>query len=226
MSQPVPRLVLIVSTVALANFIALQPAFAGSFKLWLSLSVPYAVLAGVGLYSFQRGGTLGHRLRPRSGDLSLGAVVAGLLLVGSWVGRSVLTPAGSPEQAWLFNLYLQIGDPEIIQRSFALTLLTLALAAFEEIVWRGLVLDLLTEGYGARAAWLLSAVLYALALTPSLYTLRAPQAGLNPLLVFAGFGCGLVWAFMTRVTGRLPPAIIAHMAFTYFSVVQFRLPGL
>jgi membrane protease YdiL (CAAX protease family) len=65
--------------------------------------------------------------------------------------------------------------------------------------------------------------LYSLASLPTAYTLRS-AAGLNPLLVLATFGCGLVWTFLTMRVGRLVPAIFSHMAFTYFSVVQFRIP--
>jgi hypothetical protein len=49
---------------------------------------------------------------------------------------------------------------------------------------------------------------------------------MNPLLVTAAVGCGLVWSFLAAQVGRLTPVMISHMAFTYFTIVQFRLPGL
>ena len=80
------------------------------------------------------------------------------------------------------------------------------------------------QRYGDRRSWPLSAVLYSLSLLPTAFTLRGP-AGLNPILPLAALGCGLVWGFMGRLFGRLPPLIISHMIFTYFAAVQFRLPG-
>jgi membrane protease YdiL (CAAX protease family) len=72
---------------------------------------------------------------------------------------------------------------------------------------------------------MLAALLYSLAHVPSVYTMRATDAGLNPLLVMAALGCGLGWAFMVRMFGRLPPAMVSHAVFTYFSATQFRTPG-
>jgi hypothetical protein len=51
-------------------------------------------------------------------------------------------------------------------------------------------------------------------------------AGKNPLLFVAALGCGIFWSFLASVTNRLPPVIISHVAITYFSVTQFRAPGL
>jgi membrane protease YdiL (CAAX protease family) len=94
----------------------------------------------------------------------------------------------------------------------------------EELVWRSMVLDELTERFGTRRAWPLAALCYAITTLPTLYTLRYEPAGLNPLLVTAALGCGIVWSFLARLRGRLMPVIIAHAVFTYFSLVQFRGP--
>jgi hypothetical protein len=55
--------------------------------------------------------------------------------------------------------------------------------------------------------------------------MRAADAGLNPLLVLAALGCGLCWSFMARMFDRLPPVMVSHAVFTYFSATQFRVPG-
>jgi hypothetical protein len=68
--------------------------------------------------------------------------------------------------------------------------------------------------------------LYGGATIPTAFGLYHPDAGLNPLLVIAALGCGLVWSFMAARLGRLPPVILSHMTFTYFSAVQFRSPGM
>jgi membrane protease YdiL (CAAX protease family) len=184
------------------------------------------LLVALALHEMWQDGTLVDLLTPRWGDLSIGAVSMIALLFASWAARRVLSPAGNPRQAWLFHIYLQLGNPEHLQRSTAYTILILALCAAEEIVWRGMVLGDLTNRFGRRAALPLSALAYGAAALPTLWLLRDPTAGLNPLLVTAAVGCGLVWSFMAAQLGRLAPVVISHMAFTYFTIVQFRLPGL
>ena len=202
-----------------------REAAAGTPQFWLGVSLPYMILLAVALHKLQDDGTLIDSLKPRAGDLSLGAVSMIVLLFASWAARRVLTPAGSPRQAWLFRIYLQLGNPEHLQRSTAYTVLILLICAAEEVVWRGVVLSELTERFGRRAALPLSALAYGFAALPTLWLLRDPVAGLNPLLVTAAVGCGLVWSFLALQFKRLPPVIISHMAFTYFTIVQFRLPG-
>jgi membrane protease YdiL (CAAX protease family) len=91
-----------------------------------------------------------------------------------------------------------------------------ALAALEEIVWRGWVLENVREQYGVRAAAPISAAAYALAHVPTAFTLAAEPAGLNPLLVLASLGAGGCWAFLALVLGRLWPVIVSHLVFSYF----------
>ena len=89
-----------------------------------------------------------------------------------------------------------------------------------------MVLGDLTQRFGRRAALPLSALAFGFATLPTLWLLRDPLAGPNPLLLTAAIGCGLVWSFLAAQLGRLTPVVISHMAFTYFTIVQFRLPGL
>jgi membrane protease YdiL (CAAX protease family) len=201
-------------------------ASTGMPRFWLGVTLPYVLLVALALHKMWQDGTLVDLLTPRWGDLSIGAVSMIALLFASWAARRVLSPAGNPRQAWLFHIYLQLGNPEHLQRSTAYTLLILALCAAEEIVWRGMVLGDLTERFGRRAALPLSALAYGFAALPTLWLMRDPTAGLNPLLVTAAVGCGLVWSFMAAQLGRLAPVMLSHMAFTYFTIVQFRLPGL
>ncbi len=203
-----------------------RDAAAGSPQFWLGIALPYIPLVALALHKMWQEGTLVDLLTPRWGDLSIGAVSMIVLLFASWAARRVLSPAGSARQAWLFHIYLQLGNPEHLQRSTAYTLLILLLCVAEEIVWRGMVLGDLTARFGRRAALPLSALAYGAAALPTLWLLRDPSAGLNPLLVTAAVGCGLVWSFLAAQLGRLAPVVISHMAFTYFTIVQFRLPGL
>jgi len=201
-------------------------ARAGSPWFWVGVSVPYVLLVGLALHKMWDEDTLFDLLTPRWGDLSIGAVSMTGLLFASWAARRVLSPLGSPRQAWLFRVYLQLGNPEHLQRSTGYTLLILAICIAEEIVWRGMVLGELTQRFGRRAALPLSALAYGFATLPTLWLLRDPIAGPNPLFITAAIGCGLVWSFLAAQLGRLTPVMISHMAFTYFTIVQFHLPGL
>jgi membrane protease YdiL (CAAX protease family) len=182
------------------------------------------LLAALAIQGFVRDGTLSERLMPKWGDLSRGALPGIGLLVASWAARAVLVPTGTARQAWLLHLYLVLGDPELLQHSVFLTSALIVIVLAEELVWRGMVLDELTAAYGNRRAWVLATLLYALAALPTVYSLRDPLAGPNPLLVIAAFGCGLIWTFLAGRTGRLWPSAMSHLVFTYFSAVQFRWP--
>ncbi len=201
-------------------------ARAGNPTFWLGVSLPYLILVALALHKMWDEGTLVDLLTPRWGDLSIGAVSMMGLLLAFWTARKVLSPSGSPRQAWLFRIYLQLGNPEHLQRSTAYTLLILAICAAEEIVWRGMVLGDLTQRFGRRAALPLSALGYGFATLPTLWLLRDPIAGPNPLFLTAAIGCGLVWSFLAAQLGRLTPVGISHMSVTYFTIVQFHLPGL
>jgi len=220
------RVVLAVLVAAAGNALAFRESHQGSWLFWLWILLPSLALSALALHQFWENGTLLDRFTPRWGDLSIGALSAAALLVSSFVARGALTPSGTERQAWLYRVYLQLGDPEAIQQSVMLTSALLLAAAMEELVWRGLVLDLLAERFGSRRGWILSALCYSLSLAPTLFLLRDPVAGLNPLLMIAALGCGIVWSFMAARFGRLAPGIFSHMAFTYFSAVQFRWPGI
>jgi uncharacterized protein len=205
---------------------ALRPAVAHTAAMWLGLALPYAALAGLAIFRLRAMSELKARFRYRSGDVAIGALSGGVLLVASWWGRSEFAPKDTPEAGWLRLIYDQVGDPEALQNSVVLTATLVIIAVLEELVWRGLVLSELTEKLGVRRAWPIAALLYALAQVPTLWTLATPEAGLNPLVIVAALGCGLVWSFMAARTRRLIPSMISHVMFTYFSAAQFRLPGL
>jgi uncharacterized protein len=214
---------LVVITCAMSFAFRLE--LAGTPTFWLSLVVPYLLLAAVAVKRLWDDGTLLDVLGPRWGDLSVGALTGALLLLASFGARAVLAPAGSQRLAWLFRIYAQIGDPDAVQRSALYTGALFLVVVCEELVWRSLVLDELSERFGTRRAWPLCALAYGVTALPTLFTLRDPLAGYNPLLVTAALGCGIVWTFLAHIKGRLVPAIIAHAVFTYFSLVQFRWPS-
>lgn len=215
---------IVLGTAAVA--FALRVPVAGTATLWLGILLPYTALSVVALLRLRGEGKLIGLFRYRSGDIALGALSAAALLVGSWWGRSSLAPKGTPEAEWLQLIYAQLGDPAALQSSVLLTGALLLIAVEEELVWRGLVLTELGEKIGVRAAWPATALLYAATTLPTLWTLSASTAGLNPLLFFASLGAGIVWSYLAAITGRLLPSMISHAVFTYFSAAQFRIPGM
>jgi uncharacterized protein len=219
------RVALVWVVAAGATAFALRPALAGSTAMWLILGVPYLLLAGLATHGMWQAGTL-DRLRPRWGDLTVGVLVAVVLMFGAWGTRSLVVPLGTDRQAWLWHVYLQLGPSDAIQHSAALTLAILSIATLEELVWRGMVLSRLELRFGQRRAWIFSALLYASVNLPTAFTLADPMAGPNPLLVMAALGCGMFWGFAASLQKRLPPVAISHAVFAYFMAVQFRPPGL
>ncbi|HEY3500171.1 MAG TPA: CPBP family intramembrane glutamic endopeptidase [Polyangiaceae bacterium] len=217
--------VAVVFVVVFASYAAaFRPELAGENAFWWTFGLPHAALALFAVDRMRRRGTLLERITPRGGDISIGAITALLLLAASWYTRPALAPAGTPRHGWLLLLFLQIGDPDDLQHSVVLTSALCLIALAEELIWRGYVLDELNERFGNRKGWIAAAALYALAALPTVYTLRVPGAGPNPLLVFAAFGCGLLWTFLAARFGRLLPGAVSHVAFSYFSAVQFRWP--
>lgn len=216
---------LTVALITAAMAFAFRVELAGSPWFWGSLVGPYLLLAALAVYQLWDQGTLLDVLAPRWGDFSLGFLTAAVLLFSSWGARAVLAPAGSTRLAWLFRVYAQVGDADEVQRSLLRTAALLLIVVCEELVWRSMVLGELTQRFGSRRAWPLAALCYAATALPTLFTLRDPVAGYNPLLVTAALGCGIVWSFLASIKGRLVPVIIAHGVFTYFSLLQFRWPN-
>jgi uncharacterized protein len=150
--------------------------------------------------------------------------VAVMLYFGAVAGRLLLSPRGSVREAWIMRMYLQIGDPALLDRHvIAASVAVVLVAALEEISWRGLVYAALEEKVGTRRAWPATAVLYAAAHLPSLTLLGDPFAGPNPLIILAALGCGLIWGLIVARTGRLPVAILSHALFTWAVVIKFPL---
>ena len=213
-----------VALITAAMAFAFRIDVAGSPWFWVALGMPYLGLAALAVKRLWDEGALVDVLSPRWGDFSLGFATAAILLAASWGARAVLAPAGSTRLAWLFRVYAQIGDTDALQRSVLYTGALFVIVVCEELVWRSMVLDELTQRFGTRRAWPLAALCYGVTALPTLFTLRDPLAGYNPLLVTAALGCGIVWSFLASVKGRLLPVLIAHGVFTYFSLVQFRWP--
>jgi membrane protease YdiL (CAAX protease family) len=218
-------LVLIVAVIAVTSYFGFLSDRAGERSFWLLAGGPVIAIAPIALWKAWKDGELALSLRPRAGDFTLGALSAAGLFLGAYAFSKFVTPNGSPRAIWLARLYLQLGDPSTLRaHSSALVAGLIAVAAAEEIVWRGLVTSLLAEMIGSRWAWIASAALYAVAYVPAMWALAAPS-GPNPILPLAALGAGLVWGGMARRVDRLIPGIVSHALFDWCIVVIFRLWG-
>lgn len=208
------------ATAAVVHY-AFDPVRAGQGAMLSAIGAFYALLTAVAVVRLHRRGELLQRFRPMSGDVALGALTAGVLYGAARIVLLLLAGHGSPREAWVVRLYLQIGDTETAGR-WVVGGVVFAVAALEEIVWRGLVMRTLEDALGAKRALLYAALLFALAHLPTAYLLRDPMAGPNPLILLAALGCSVVWGALALRTGRLAPSLLAHALFSW-SVIEFPL---
>ena len=179
-------------------------------------------LAAIAVAVLIRKGRIRDRLYPRWGDLSIGVVSAAALIVTTWAGRTLMSPRGVPRQAWLAQVYWFLGDPTELEAIAWVPWLVVLAPMLDEIVWRGWIQDRLSVVVPRGLGWVLTAGLYSLQAVPTLFTLNDSVAGPNPLLFVLAIVAGLLFSFLTHVTGRATPSMIAHSAFTYFMLLQFR----
>lgn len=215
----------VVVVTAASAFLVSRPEVAGQPRLWLYAMLPQLPIAVLALLSMARSGRLKERLTPHRGDVFLGVLTAVIMVMVTWAGRTLIMPHGSPRGAWLARLYLQLGNPTLLQATRWLPPVLIVGSMLDELVWRGWIQDRLSTQYGSSRGYAITCALYAVAAAPAMYNLADPTVGLNilfPLLALIG---GLIWGYATLVSGRATPAMISHAAFVYFSVMQFR-PGL
>jgi len=218
-----------VLVVGVASYFAFLPQSSGTVAFWVLAGGPTLVLAGIAAGWARRDELLRDWMTPRWGDFSRGVAGAILLFGVAWALTRLVCPVGSKREIWLVSLYGQIGDPRLLQQHApAVGAAIVAVVVAEELVWRGLVTQLLADRVGSRTAWVWAAVLYALAYVPTAWSLRAdagPGAGLNPALPLAALGGALLWGGMARAFGRLTPSILAHALFDWAVVMMFPLWG-
>lgn len=222
----VAYLVGIVLTIAVASHVAFDVSRAGTPAFYFVMAVPTLLVAIVGGIRAKHDGVLRSWISVRRGDITRGFAAAALLFGAAYAFMKVVTPPESIRASWLARLYLQVGDPAMLQKNVPILVAAmLVMVLAEELLWRGLVIALLEEVIGSRRAWVWAAVLYALAHAPTIWALRDPVAGPNPVVVLAALGCGLVWGGMARAFGRLLPSVFSHFLFDWVVVMMFRLWG-
>jgi hypothetical protein len=205
------------STVAI--FQAFRPDRGGSLTMLAIMAALYAVGGGLTCLWLSRRGELKRRVAPNRGDVTFGALIAAGMYILAVGGHVLLTARGSPKEAWLIRVYLQIGDPRTTA-NFLVGPIILAIAAAEELTWRGLVFGALEEVHGKRVALIATTLLYGACHLPTLYLQRDPIIGYNPLIVLAALGGGLVWGAIAARFERVALGIFAHALFSW-AIVEF-----
>ncbi|MEZ4442115.1 MAG: type II CAAX endopeptidase family protein [Polyangiaceae bacterium] len=199
---------------------AFLPSHAGRAVGILTIGATYVSLAIATFVWLRRRGEVENVLAPRRLDVSLGAALALVMYLVAMAVHMLWTSKG-PAEAWIIRVYLQVGDPQTTAK-FLVGLAILVVAGAEEIVWRGLVFGLLEDIHSGATAWLATSGLYALVHVSTLYLLRDPMLGLNPLVLIAAIGAGLVWGYLRKRFERLGPSLFAHAFFTW-AIVEFPL---
>jgi hypothetical protein len=210
--------VVVTVIVGVAMRFVFDPERAGTPAMLIALAIPYAILGVITVGRLYVRGEIAQ-LRPANGDVAIAAAVAGVLYGCAQLTHMSLLGHGSPREAWLMRIYLQVGDPEASGRMLA-SFAIFGIAALEELVWRGLVLRAVQAAKGDRTALIVATALYGVAHIPTLFALADPVAGPNPLVVVAALGCGFVWGALVLRTKRLAPALFAHALFTW-AIVEF-----
>jgi hypothetical protein len=206
--------------VAAAFWYALQEERAGGPTSFAALFLPYLGLGAYALHRLRARGEL-HLLRPRSGDLTFGALVAFLLYGLAFVVHALFTSPGEPREGWIVRVYLLLGNPLSDTRHLVALGVT-AIGLLEELTWRGLVTPTLEPRFGALRAAAISTALWSLAHLPTVFLLADPVAGPNPLLVAGTIGCGFAWSYLRWRMERLVPVLLSHGLFTW-AIVEFPL---
>lgn len=199
--------------------LACAPAQAGRPEILALIGGTYGLLLVGACLWLARRGELRRQLTPSRGDISIGALLAVGMYMIATLGHVLLTAQGSPREPWILRLYLQVGDPRVTA-AWQVGLAVMAIAAAEEIVWRGWVQGALAGAYGERRGWLLASLLYGLAHLPTAFLLGDPVAGPNPLLPLVALGGGLVWGLLAWRFGRLAPSVFAHMLLSW-AVIEY-----
>ena len=116
-----------------------------------------------------------------------------------------LLPVVQREVETLYDLLRQPPGPV---RAFPLLLLVVAV---EELVWRGLAVDVLSPSLGRWRAVAVAALLYVL-----------PQIAFrSPLLVVVALLCGLVWGALRARTDGLTAPFVAHLVWDILVFIAY-----
>jgi len=135
---------------------------------------------------------------PAAMSLVVGLAVGVLMSLATWWLYPISVSMFPPIQTEVETLYALLRQAPGPVRAFPLLLLVVAA---EELVWRGVAIDLFSKPLGPWRAMLVSALLYVL-----------PQVALrSPLLIIVALCCGLLWGALRVRTKGLAAPFVAHL---------------
>ena len=145
---------------------------------------------------------------PTASSLIAGLVVGLAMSLATWWLHPLSVSLFPPIQSEVETLYALLRQAPGPVR--ALPLLVLVVAA-EELVWRGVAIDVFSRSFGPWRAMLFSALLYVL-----------PQLALrSPLLIVVALLCGLLWGSLRVRTKGLAAPLIAHLVWDILVFVMY-----
>lgn len=215
--------------IALAVLCMVVPAVAyraGLLGLWYVFAGGFGVAAAIALYELAQDGQLRAALLPKAGDATVALVPALALFaaVSLFVTRvlapvpllricaldgGLLGPANvhgfTAATEWLRDRTCAAFGHASGMHGSARAAFVVGIAALEEIAWRGGVQQGLSERLGSTRGYLVASALYALS-----FLLTG-----NVAIALLALPCGLAWGAMFRFRGRLAPAMVSHLVFSW-----------
>ena len=135
---------------------------------------------------------------PAATNLIVGVAVGVLMSLATWWLYPISVSVFAPIQTEVETLYALLRQAPGPVRAFPLLFLVVAA---EELVWRGVAIDLFSKRLGPWRAMFFSALLYVL-----------PQVALrSPLLIIVALCCGLLWGALRVRTRGLAAPFVAHL---------------
>lgn len=135
---------------------------------------------------------------PAPANLIVGLAVGVLMSLATWWLYPMSVSLLAPIQTEVETLYALLRQAPGPVRAFPLLFLVVAA---EELVWRGVAIDLFSKRLGPWRAMFFSALLYVL-----------PQVALrSPLLIIVALCCGLLWGALRVRSKGLAAPFVAHL---------------
>jgi len=215
--------------VALLALCLLLPAasyHAGGATLWVVHAVGCALTAGLAVWLLHDDGLLRGAFEHKAGDPTLallgalGFFGATVLIVNHWLAPEPVLHYCGPQGAFLPRRgvtgltaaaeWLRVRACMAHFHSAGIrgplrAVAIVFIAATEEIAWRGGVQQVLSERLGSTRGWVAASVLFGVA-----------HLGTgNPVIALLAMTGGFLWGGIFLWRGRLLPAVLSHMVFSF-----------
>jgi membrane protease YdiL (CAAX protease family) len=166
-------------------------------NIWIGTGAA-AVISVLALWLGARPALRSNLGPPVGTNLVVGLSVGVLMSLATWWLYPISISVFAPIQTEVETLYALLRQAPGPVRAFPVLLLVVAA---EELVWRGVAIDLFSKSLGPWRAMFVSALLYVL-----------PQVALrSPLLIIVALCCGLLWGALRVRTKGLAAPFVAHL---------------